>query len=241
MLVVSGYYKIPSKQPHTVYMGWIKTFFELIKVPVLFFTEQESLSELQAMAGPNVIFRICPFHQLDVFQEFPMQFWNDMKQIDPLSIQTAELGAIWASKKYFVKRAAEAYPDEEWFIWVDAGCIRNEDWREHCRNFTKRALPSIPGIYMQRFDPVPLEKEFFVHPDKHIAGGLILHHRDFIDRYIEDYNTELKQYSENKYCGIMDQYIMASMSKKVTYVTMIPVENPDLPVYDPWFYFLAYY
>lgn len=37
------------------------------------------------------------------------------------------LAAIWFEKKEFVLKAANMHQDESVFLWIDAGCIRNDE------------------------------------------------------------------------------------------------------------------
>ena len=244
MQLVTAYYMIPSKQPHSVYMGNIKRFFDFVKQPVLFFTSRDLFSKLSPLAGKNIVFRIVEFKQLEVFKEFPPSFWETQISRDPELYHTWQLGAIWANKKYFVKEAAREYPDKDWFMWIDAGCVRKDTWKPFIDNFTNRNRVVEPGVYMQVLNGFPNDKKYFTYPAQHVAGALILFHKTCIEDYINDYNTIQREYDSEKIPGTMDQYIMASMLNK--YPRWVGLERMKLAEFnyvntcpDAWFFFMA--
>ena len=237
---------IPSKQPHAFYMDNIKRFFRFVNQPVLFFTSREMFKKLSPYAGKNIIFRIVEFKQLEVFNEFPQEFWERQISRDAESYHTWQLGAIWANKKYFVKEAAREFPDKEWFVWIDAGSLRKESWKPFLENFTRRNPIEVqtPSVYIQVLDAIPKNKLYFRVADQHVAGALMLFHRSCIQDFINDYNTILKEYDEVQIAGTSDQYIMASVLIRFSCwvgvermkVVSIPYVN-TCP--DPWFFFIS--
>jgi len=245
MQLVTAYYLIPSKQVHSVYMANIKRFFKFINLPVLFFTSRDMFKKLSPFAGKNVIFRIVEFKHLEVLTEFPQSFWEQQVKRDAESYHTWQLGAIWANKKYFIKEATKEYPDNDWFLWIDAGSIRKDSWKPFLEKFTMRQSDlKEPSVYMQVLDAVAKERRFFVYPEQHVAGALILAHRSCIQDYINDYNTILKEYDDQNVAGTSDQYIMASLINR--FPRWIGVERGKVSTFDyvnscpdPWFFFLA--
>jgi len=236
---------IPSKQPHAFYMGNIQRYFRFMKTRVIFYTSQDMFKRLSPYAGKNITFRIVEFKHLEVFKEFPKEFWERQIQRDPESYHTWQLGAIWANKKYFVSAAAKEFPDE-WIMWMDAGCVRKETWAPFVDEFTRRRLPITPSVYAQVLNPFPKDVTFFKYPNVYVAGALILFHRSCIQDYINNYNTILKEYDANSVSATMDQYIMASVMNR--YPRWIGVERMKLDIIDylntcpdPWFFFLAYF
>ena len=243
MRIVTAYYKIPSKQPHAFYIKNILNFFKYIKAPVLFFTDQDIFNELSVLSPTNIEFCIKPFEDMAVFKEHPIPFWKTQIRRDPEQYHTWQLGAVWANKKYFVKGASDLYPDE-WFLWVDAGCIRKESWKEYAEKTALRNYPLEPGVYTQCLRPI--DKTVFKYPDQYIAGALIAFHRDYINKYIEAYNTTLNLYNLTGIPGTMDQYIMASLKYSTsvlsTFVHFIEIKQMTDYVQgcpDAWFFFLA--
>lgn len=243
MRIVTAYYSIPSKQPREFYMEHIKNFFSYIKAPVVFFTDQKNYTDLSSIAPPNIEFRIKPFEEMIILQDFPPEFWKLQNQRDPQPYHTWQLGALWANKKGFVKVASELYPDD-WFLWVDAGCIRKPTWKEYANNTALRDYPLEPGVYIQCLNRMPLGKTVFTFPDQHLAGALIAFHRKYIDTFIKEYDKMLATYNSIKVSGISDQYIMASLNvNRKPYIHF--VERMQMTDYvqtcpDAWFFFLAW-
>jgi hypothetical protein len=237
MQIVSAYYKIPSKKPHEFYMEQMERFFAFMRKPILFFTEEALIEDLNKISGPNVEFAVQPFNELDVFTEYPPKFWKEQRRRDTEEYHTWQLGALWANKKHFLDRASEIKTDTDWFVWVDAGCVRLPHWAPIMREFTDRNRFQEPGIYMQLLKPPKPEENFFRAPAVHIAGAIIVAHRSFIKRYIEEYNATLDCYDSLKIPAIMDQYIMASIKQPWVHKVEIP---SDQIFPDDWFFFLAY-
>ena len=233
MIIVSAYYTIPSKKPKEFYYEHIRRFFRKLNwQKIIFFTDQENYESLKLFAGPNVQFVLQEFDDLPVFQDFSQDIWKREILVEHEKyhkLHTWQLGAIWASKSYFVRRASEVVNDE-WFIWVDAGCVRTEEW--NLDDFTRRNTFSEPGVYVQLLSTLP-SKEFFEFPDVFISGSHILFHRSFIQSYIESYSKTIIQYIENKYSIIMDQYIIASMCKDSSFLKTVPYK---ISCPDRWFF-----
>jgi len=233
MIIVSGYYTIPSKKPKEFYYEHIQRFFRKLSwQKIIFFTDQENYDSLKVFAGPNVRFVLQDFNDLPVFQDFSEEFWKEQMKSNPEQYHTWQLGALWASKSYFVRRASELVNDD-WLIWVDAGCVRTEEW--NLNKFTRRNTFSEPGVYVQLLTQLP-SKKFFEFPDVFIAGSHILFHRSKIDFYIESYKENINKYIQNKKCIINDQYVIASMCKDSSFLKTVPY-NISCP--DRWFFFFS--
>ena len=236
MLIVSGYYNIPSKRDCNFYYNHIERFFRYVKTPVLFFTDIKNYEILKKWKTEYITFYIQEFEELDVFRYFPIDFWKSEIQKDPENkYHTWQLGALWANKARFVNKALTLYPNYEWYMWVDAGCIRNDAWAAIIDNFGKRKLPDIPGIYCQLLNN-SINKKYFKFPDISIAGSHILFHKNFIQLFINSYSDMLKQYNSNNISLISDQYIISSMALTYSFINTI-LYNPNIHSIDRWFFF----
>ncbi len=244
-IIVSAYYKIPSKQSHDFYVPYLKNFFSYLgHRKIIFFCDNEIHEEIKTfnINLNNVIFIIKNFNELSKLNKFPMEFWQKHIELDEEKYHRAELGIIWASKEEFIKEASEYLPDDEWFIWVDAGCIRTELWAEECKNFLRRAKSLSKGVYLQALNIPPLEQIFFKFNRgiNYIAGAIILVHKDYIEKLIDTYDEILNVYDKNNIPVIMDQYILASIYTiiKPEWLHLIKYDNQPVP--DKWFFFLGY-
>ena len=238
-VIVSAYYKIPSKQPHNFYITHLQKFFSFLhNNPIIFFCEESTKKEIESFNIPldNVNFIILPFKNLYEISGINEEMWNKTWELDPeKKYHTPELGLVWCCKKEFVRLATNFDTNATWFIWVDAGCIRNISWKESCKNFTKRRLSSLtPGVYLQLINPLE-SKDFYKYPDVFIAGAIIIFHKNYILPYKELYTKTLLQYYTNNTAFIMDQYIMASMFKE-NHVWLHAI--PCIESIDVWFFFL---
>ena len=238
MLLVTAYYSIPSKQPSSFYYEHIRRFFKYIKIPVLFFTDDENYNILKKIAGTNIEFYIQEFETLDIFNHYPIEFWKSHIAKDPQNIyHTWQLGALWANKSLFVKKASIINPNYDWYMWVDSGSIRSDSWQTLLETFGTRSLPITPGVYKQLLKPIP-QKHFFEFPDIYVAGSHILFHKTYIDNYNFAYLSVLDNYNKHNISVIMDQYIMATMSLRYSFVKTI-LYNPEIKAIDKWFFFFC--
>jgi hypothetical protein len=232
MKIVSAYYDIPSKQPNAFYFEHIARFFKFIDIPIIFFTDSKNLEILKPLAKSNVQFHIQEFHELSIFKDFPPEFWQEQLKNDPEKYHTWQLGAIWANKSRFVRDAMNIY-ETEWYMWVDAGSLRQE-W-PGIEYFGKRALPEVHGVYVQLLRSI-VNKQFFAYPEYYIAGSHILFHKEYVNTFVSLYDKTLKIYEKEKISLISDQYIMASMvsSNSFPYPVLLNVQTPD-----NWFFFYS--
>jgi len=247
VLCVSAYYKIPSKQPHGAYIGYLRRFFSFFKDKrLLFFCTKDMYRDFVYLGFDitSVEFIFCEFDDLPLLKVFPYDFWLEQQKLDPELYHTPELGIIWASKKNFLHEAKKLYPTEEWLIWIDAGCVRTDAWLEHANEFTQR-FHLAPGIYFQNLKPIRNEQFFrYKKNDYFIAGGLILAHADYIEEYCEVYNTMLEMYNKYKIPAIVDQFIMTSLITTDKYDWIHTINYYELSFKsqcpEEWFFFLQY-
>lgn len=248
MRVVTAYYKIPSKLDHKDYITYIRNFFTNIKVPVLFFTGKEELEELQQYAQDNITFRVKSFMEMDILNHYDQDYWGEQLEMSPVEGYRMSwmLGAVWANKLFFIKETFNRYPEEEWVCWVDAGCMRCDDWGELTVEFGSRNIPTIPGVYIQQLEELH-NKVFYEGHEICIAAGSILAHKQSIESVINTYLHVMNLYKENNKCAIDDQNIYASMLwlKMVEDVKGIQFNSVTLPEKAKafpknWFFFLSY-
>jgi hypothetical protein len=232
MIIISCYYEIPSKQSKEFYYENIKRFFRKLSwQKIYFFTDQSNYDSLKILAGKNVNFIIQAFENIPIFKDFSPEFWKKEILNDPEKYHTWQLGALWACKSYFVRQVSDMYFGDEWFVWVDAGCVRTESW--NLDDFTRRNVISQPGVYLQLLNNLS-NKEFFQYGGgSYIAGSHILFHKSLISNFIENYKQTINKYIENKLCIIDDQYIIASMIKTSVFLKPI-IFNGICP--DRWFF-----
>jgi len=244
MLLVSGYYRIPSKQNPDFYEHHLQRFFRLLKQPILFFTNKETYERIKYFPTHNVTFEICELEDLEIFDTFDKDFWLRQISRDPEKYHTWQVGSIWANKKYFVKKAAVLDPNHTWYMWIDAGCIRKDSWAPYTERFGQRPIDLEPGVYCQLLSPLP-EKVHFRYRDQYIAGGLILFHTAYIKKFIDATNTILREYDQLAISGTSDQYVMATTSLSYPWLrTICFKESLDYSIIhcpDAWFFFLAYF
>jgi len=234
-VIVSAYFKIPSKKPHSEYIEYMKRWFCAVQCPVIFFTTEDVKREIEDMGYniPHVQFQLMKFEELHAWR-LGRDFWERQKQRDVESYHTPELAAIWYEKKEFVKRAMEL-SSADVFIWCDAGCVRNDNSETALQQFGNRQVWNDDRIHLQHIRDQP-HKEFYTFPDSMVAGAIIVGNRTAWTQFSELYDQVLQIYDTNGVCCNSDQYIMASCYD--SFPSLFSVHKPTNSIVESWFFFL---
>jgi len=124
-------------------------------------------------------------------------------------------------------------------MWVDAGCVRKEEWEPVLKKFGTRIFFQLnPGVYIQSLNNNIPNKDYFTYEYgvDYIAGSHILFHKDYIDIFIDKYTEIVYNYIKNNAPVIMDQYIITSMSLKFDFIHSI-IYDKSMNAIDRWFFF----
>lgn len=228
-----------NKSKEMYYQAMVNFFTYLKTQPITFFTDVDTYPFVKQVAGPNVDIQVRNREYLPVYTDISKEQWKEHATLDTEPYHTWELGAMWASKPYFVEESAELHPEESWFVWVDAGCIRTPDWGTYLEDFTQRTMFTEPGVYLQALRWPPASQELIeFHPtEKFIAGGLVLFHRAFVSQYIEEYIRIFQEYTVAKKPAICDQFVMTTIAQRLPWIH--PIQSKLKAVPDMWFFFLA--
>ena len=258
MILVSAYYDIPNKLSYTLHEGRkevtadesrsfyikkMKYLFTHVNAPIIFFTSSSLIQELKPLAGTNVTFIMKEFEELGIFQTHPPGFWmNELSKDNKLYCHTWQIGALWANKIHFIKDASCIFPDEQWFMWIDAGCIRGDIWIPYLEDFCTRNYISLShGVYMQYNmeykDNGDLGETLATYATSCIAGGIFICENKYIQTYINHYLQILDEYEQTVIPCILDQLVMSTMARR--YNDYIHLIKNKLNVPDVWFFFLG--
>lgn len=257
-IIVSAYFKIPSKAPHEFYIPHVTRFLKYIKNPIIFFTTPDLKKEFEILRGdlPIHFIIINSIYDINAFVKYGYNFWLDQCKIDVEKYHTPELSALWYEKKEFVKKAILFIEnmdinDNKYnlntkipFIWCDAGCVRSDDWIHMIKSFGNK-INVIPKdkLMFQLLKEIP-NKDFFVYPDVHIAGAIICGYKDSWFKYSDLYDDMIKIYVNNKICVNMDQHVWASVIlKNPCYFKLCKYYEFYNIIYnkiDKWFFLLGY-
>ena len=257
-IIVSAYFKIPSKASHSFYLPHLTRFLKYIKNPIIFFTTPDLKEEFELIRGdlPIYFYIVNSIYDINAFKKYGYDFWKHQCDIDVEKYHTPELGAIWYEKKEFVKKAILFVDnidinDNKYnlntnipFIWCDAGCVRSDEWIDIIKSFGNK-INVIPKdkLMFQLINEIP-NKDFFIYPDVHIAGAIICGYKDSWFEYSDLYDDMIKIYVNNKICINMDQHVWASVILKnpdnFKLCKYYKFYNEIYNKIDKWFFFLGY-
>lgn len=245
-ILVSAYYKIPSKQPHAFYMGHLIRWMRSMRgIPIFFYTTADVVEELQRYVDvSHVQFQYVNFTDLPVWKKFDMDFWKRQKERDCERYHTAELAAMWFQKKEFVLRTIQLLQDtgienNATYIWCDAGCIRNDVSEYAARGFARRNSVNLCDgrLHIQQINTIPYKK-YYTYPDYCIAGAIMAGNSDAWASFSDAYERVLRDYDSAGVCGNMDQYIILSCRDSYPDLFHSHYAPTNSPI-DPWFFFLG--
>ena len=259
-IIVSAYFKIPSKASHDFYLEHLQRFLSSIDGHIEFFTTPDLVELLTKMRGnlPITFHVMESIYELNAFKKFGYDFWKKQCIIDVEKYHTPEVAAIWYEKKEFVQKIINLYkinnpnldkpntdkpnidkPNTDIpIIWCDAGCVRDDNWLNIIHTFGKNTCV-IPKnkLLLQTHNNIPKEKIYFQYPDTYIAASIIAGYPDTWIKCSELYDNTVFEYNKNNICCNSDQYIWAStINKNHKMFELVQVKE----CINKWFYFLEY-
>ena len=245
-MIVTAYFKIPSKQSHEFYKPHIARFLGFIETAIIFCTTPDLVEWIKSLRPkhlpPLKFILYNSIYEIESFKKYGVEFWEFQYSIDPSKCHTKELSALWSNKKDFVLRAIEETRLEEPYIWADVGCARDDCVNESLKNFGKniRVIPA-NKILIQLLNPHVPQKKFFTLPDVYVAGAIMAAYKDGWSAYKEEYEKTVAEYIQGTICADSDQYITASTLVRCPDIFEYVVYDVNLhPRIDEWFFFLNY-
>ena len=241
-IIVSAYFQIPSKAPHSFYLPHLKRFMKNIENHVVFFTTPDLTDMFTDMRGdlPMTIVTVASVYDIAAFQKYGYEFWKSQCDIDVEKYHTPEVAAIWYNKKEFVKAAIQIMAGLDVpYIWCDAGCVRNDSWQSIVKTFGNNvaAIPS-DKLLLQTIGHRP-NKMFLQYPDVYVAGAIIAGYKDTWHKCSDLYDEILPKYVAAGISCNSDQHVWATTS--LTYGQHFQCVQCDYPdVVENWFRFLSY-
>jgi len=246
-IIISAYFKIPSKATHEFYISHIRRFLNNVMNHIVFFTTPDLIDIIKEMRGdlPITFISYDSIYDIVAFKKFGIDFWKHQCEIDNEKYHTPEVAAIWYNKKEFVKEAIrllEIHNIDTYnvpFIWCDAGCVRKDAWQPLIKTFGNN-VQCIPSnkLLIQILNNRP-NKLYLSFPDICVAGAIMAGYRDTWFKCSEIYDIVLQKYVEAKVCCNSDQHIIAtSILLYNDHYECIMCNYPH--IISEWFRFLHY-
>jgi hypothetical protein len=235
-VIVSAYFIIPSKQPHTFYIQQMQRWFRSVRCPVIFFTSPEIKSEILNFGYDlsHVHFEEMEYRDMNAWK-LGDEFWLRQCDRDIEKYHTPELAAIWYEKREFVKKAF-LVSDADVFIWCDAGCIRDDACERAMQSFGLRcANIDDDRIHVQSINELQY-RPFYSFPDFKIASAITAGNRNAWIAYSILYDRIVQKYDEAGVSCNSDQNVtLTCIDTNNELFTLHTPSNHDI---DRWFFFL---
>ncbi len=240
-VLVSAYYEIPSKFDHAFYLAHIRRFFESVdykQQDVVFFTSHKFFLEISDIQGiENVHFVLSDFIQL--FYGKSQDFWTKHAELD-IEHHSPQLAAIWCEKTNFVLRSTGLFPNRNCYIWIDAGCIRDELHADVFRTFGSRFdfQPNDTKLHVMQINNNVEFQSFYTGLDQCIAGAIMFGTKHAWKQHSQNYTRQLSKYDLSGKCASKDQHIIQSCANmNPNHYTLHKLEENEVIV-NKWFFFL---
>jgi len=247
--LVTCYYKVNSKHPHSKYEEWIYNLLNNLssKTNLIIFTSKdlEKYFSLLINGRSNIKLYFREFKGLPIISNYE-NIWEDQHQKDEQkNIRTKECYIIWNSKLNFLKEAINLNPfNSDKFIWNDIGSFRNINQIYLLNNY-----PIYDKISKDKIDIIKVkngnveDKEFY-NSEVNFSGSIFGGGKDAIIKFHNLFYQMFDKYLENeKFIGC-DQQIIASVycKNKNLFNPIIWDENVVINKnIDRWFYMYYYY
>ncbi len=237
--IVSAYYKIPSKKPHTFYREHLKRWFRSITQPIVFFTTPDVQSEIEEFgySTTHIHFVHLPFEELVAWSILGRSFWVTQCNRDAEKYHTPEVAAIWYEKKEFVRRAMEL-TNADVFIWCDAGCIRDKICEEVAHQFGTRCLDSLNNgcLHLQNIRTYQT-KSLYTYPDIGVACAIMAGNRDAWRNHSILYDNVVQKYDDAQTSCNSDQYVTMTCTQIQPELYTLHRNTAPSSI-DEWFFFI---
>lgn len=243
-VIVSCYYEIPSKTSKDHYYTWMDNFMD-ISVRKVIFTDQRTFETL-SKKYPETENRTYILKEISEFRTSEWD-WSHDESIDTEKHvgHNRLLYQIWNEKPFFVKSAAELFPQYNAYIWCDIGYFRSFKPAASFPNPAKYNLETIQFLQIRRFDKDDLHQiekvdERFRFKNR-IGGGMFVTPRNLIDSFIDIHVNMIHTFTCNKYFKGKDQSLFAfEILQNPDLFTCIHPERKGDPFHENWFYFANY-
>ena len=197
--VVSGFWNVKHKYDKDSYDKWFKNTLK-INQRYIFFCEKDMqpiISKYRENLETNFIeYKLSDFYANNF----------NIDQTHPIHVPSIELGRIWNEKVHLIKLAKDSDSTKtDFYVWVDAGItpFRNQ-------------LPPPVRLNLKDVNSLPHDKLCYseAYSDYHaFSAGVLIIHRDFIDKFHDIYYKIVKRCSDSWKCG-SDQYNFTLMKNE---------------------------
>lgn len=253
--LVSCYYKIMSKRPHSEYDKYIQNLLSRLENNLVIYTSADLVDyfNIYIENKSNIKIIIKEFEDIPLYKKY-LHIWNLQEKLDrsKYTNRTYQCYVLWNSKLNFIKETVELNPfNTDKFMWLDIGAVRTSDIFTYLSTFPKYENISINKIDIVMIEDYQNYNQKFFQDEIHL-GGLYGGGIDILLKFHELFYMKFDEYLENnKFIGC-DQQIISSVYLENNHLFNIINPNNDcytesnklIPVMkniDIWFYLLYYY
>jgi hypothetical protein len=198
--IVTCYYKVKSKHPHSKYNEWIYNFLYYLRNNIIIFTSEDLVNYLKEIGKYNTKMMIITknFEDIDIFKQY--NIWDHQYEIDPQKDnRTKECYIIWNSKMNFLNEAINLNPfKSNKFVWTDIGCLRDKRYCNYIMNYPLYKNISNDKLDIVLINPFKNENQLIFQNELHLAGAIFGSSKETLKKIIPLYYYYFNEYIKNK-------------------------------------------
>jgi len=235
-LIVAALYKFKSKRPFEDYIQYLNDLVSNVDSNIVLFTSPDLVEIIPKFSNLKVISlnmddwksnELMSNKEYDEYvEEYGIRY---MKKETP----DPKLFKIYLEKHVFVTRATELFPNYKFYVWMDAGCIRDKEWFPYLKSF-----PSVSKIESINIgDKICFQNRFHIANYKtyeldnfgFISGSIILGNKFAWRKFRILFLDCFYEMRRNKKLIVQDELIYCNMfSKFPNDVMMVETFHPNI-------------
>ena len=233
---VTAYFQFPSKHTYTEYDAWIQNLLQTDMCLVVY-------TDMPDKFPSNTIVKTVSLYE-EIYQAFkqPISFWEKQLLQDPENHihKNFTLYWVWNLKPIFLEQTSRENPHgSDYFMWIDAGCIRSHDRTLTDFQWSTMKLPErvvsqgdrLLVTLIDNFQPGENSNSSFLTVDR-IAGTVFGGNALAVRRWKDAYTTVFSEYMIHKKFLGKDQSLMATACLQFEHLCYFVV--PHLLYGNPW-------
>ncbi|MGI9345930.1 MAG: hypothetical protein ACR2PW_06680 [Gammaproteobacteria bacterium] len=263
-VLVSAFYLLPSSR-HSAehYFECLKRLLHTVKTQQVIFTDshtrQQIFSRFQLSSIPHVRLVDWPMQNFKT-QAYRAVFEQQYRHMEiSAEAYVVEHYAIWNEKVSFVHQAMQLYPQQDFFVWIDAGSLRNDHYAEKYQYLPLEHLLRTIGDRVSMLEVKPMteqEKQGFrqgknplydghnrrIKQFEHrIGAGILAGSRKAWQWFYRSYYHAIESHfiPKDLFIGREQQIFAYLRLKESAHFNIVPAQ-PHPYERDPWYFMLPY-
>lgn len=243
--LVTCYYKIKSKRPHSDYLKYIDNLLgnlnDSINMVIYTSSDLVNIFTKYVKNKSRIIIITKEFEDIPLYKKY-IGIWDSQytKDNQKNTGRTYKCYVLWNSKINFVTETIGLNPfNSSYFIWIDIGCVRDNQYKRLVSNFPNESKISKNSIDIVLLKDFQNKNQKFFKDEIHFSGAIYGGSKSTFLRFEELYYKKFDKYLENNQFIGCDQQIISSVYLENNELFNIVLNTNS--TYNSWFFIIKYY